>query len=224
MKAKLFIALSALLIAPLLTQAQWVYIENWPWVYTEENNWEYAYTPGFWTCKAGTEEYTLWGEPESSLGQGIYDIWDWEAYPIWNPSVGLFYWPLLYFTDGESWFTGDVFYASGVALNLAEHLLVDHPGVLYIYNSILNDIEDPCGVWELKTAPDKVRWFFRAVNKSAHSRFFSILIELQFLGLNEGIMDLYIIEDNSREMIHIEDSFEILIPIEMPYPLNRWGP
>jgi hypothetical protein len=66
MKHKCLLILSALLIAPLFSQAEWIYAEYWPWIYNEDNGWEYAYTPSFWTCDLETGEYCLHGAENST--------------------------------------------------------------------------------------------------------------------------------------------------------------
>ena len=91
MKAKIVIALSALLIAPFMSQAEWINTDHWPWIYSDEDNWEYAYTPSFWTCNIGTGEYCLRGvensvlAPESLENIALYDL-------IHEPESGLLYW------------------------------------------------------------------------------------------------------------------------------------
>jgi hypothetical protein len=225
MKTKCLFTLSALLLAPLLSQAEWIETSYWPYIYRYDGNtWEYAYTPGFWTCNYFTEEYTAWGTPGSSLAQGIHDIWE----PgVFSNTPNGFFWPLLYFSDGESWISGDVFYGEGLWINLAEHLMADHPGPLLggRTNSIINLWENPCGAWERITGPDTVRWFFNAHDRTPDDiRYFTVLMELQFIGPIEGNLDMYLMEDTTGEITRIEDVFEIRIPDEMPYPLNHWGP
>lgn len=91
MKAKIVIALSALLIAPFMSQAEWINTDHWPWIYSDEDNWEYAYTPSFWTCNIGTGEYCLQGvensvlAPESLENIALYDV-------FYDPQDGPLYW------------------------------------------------------------------------------------------------------------------------------------
>jgi hypothetical protein len=68
MKSKYLFTLSALLFAPLLSQAEWINTHYWPYIYRHNGNtWEYSYTADFWTCNYFTGEYTHWGELVSSL-------------------------------------------------------------------------------------------------------------------------------------------------------------
>jgi hypothetical protein len=60
-------SLFALLLAPLVSQAGWINTLYWPYIYRYEGNWEYSYTPGFWTWDYDTGEYHQWGEPVSAI-------------------------------------------------------------------------------------------------------------------------------------------------------------
>lgn len=66
MKKKWSCTLIALLLVPLVTQAEWIYTKYWPYIYRYEGNWEYSYTPSFWAWNYETSEYSLRGEPVSA--------------------------------------------------------------------------------------------------------------------------------------------------------------